>query len=150
MLRRTRLRTYTALRRLTPLRARRTDPKPVRTSRSVPTSLRTALARRSGGICEPQIPGFCWYWASEISHRQNTKMGGRHGAARLDNDRLSNVVHACGGCHRWTHANPTEAEVLGLQVHEGLDPAQVPVLRRGAPVYLCDAGGTYPYEAVGA
>jgi len=144
-----RLHARAALRRRTPLRSTVTDPKPAR-ARSVPDDLRRVLRDRSGGRCEIGLPGLCSVWATEVSHRQARKMGGRHGAARPGNDRLANTMLSCGSCHRWSHEHPSEARTLGLQVPEGRDPALEPVLRRGQPVYLSDVGGVYPYEAVGA
>lgn len=57
-----------------------------------------------------------------------------------------NIVRLCGhgttpdGCHCWVEHNPNDAEVEGFHVRPWVDPATVPILRRGVRVLLDDAG----------
>lgn len=105
-----------------------------------PTPLdRDALTRRSGGWCEMQLTG-CEGRAYEAAHRIKRGMGGRKGEARVRNNTLSNVLHACHTCHAWCHARPEEAYELGLMLREGQDPLTEPAVRRGLLVLLDDAG----------
>ncbi|MEO3922675.1 hypothetical protein ABGB07_02150 [Micromonosporaceae bacterium B7E4] len=104
------------------------------------------LRERSGGLCEMQLPG-CLGRATDVCHRIKRGMGGRKGAARELNNRLSNVIHGCRECHGWTHARPEEAYDLGLMLREGQDPENEPVTRRCEWVYLYDDGSWT--EAVG-
>jgi hypothetical protein len=104
------------------------------------TALRAALAERSGGWCEMQLPG-CQGQAIDPCHRVATGMGGVHGDAVELSDRLSNLVHGCRSCHDWTHHNPTEAERLGLILPHGADPLAEPVRLRYGHVGLRDDGG---------
>ena len=91
---------------------------------------RKAVAERSGGYCEMRLPG-CSGKAVEIAHRVKRGQGGRHGAARVENNALPNLLHACHGCHAWTHAHPTDAGQLGLMLQEHQDPSVESVCYRG-------------------
>jgi hypothetical protein len=85
---------------------------------AVPASVRRALAARSGGWCEMRLAG-CLGRATDPAHRIASGNGGRHGAAKVHHDRLSNVLYGCRGCHRWTHEHVAEAEALGLMLRDG-------------------------------
>ncbi|HEY9415509.1 MAG TPA: hypothetical protein VIQ30_12170, partial [Pseudonocardia sp.] len=76
----------------------------------------------------------------DVCHRIKRGMGGRKGAARDQNNRLSNVMHGCRECHAWTHARPQESYEMGLMLREGQDPENEPVIRRCQWVYLYDNG----------
>jgi hypothetical protein len=133
-------------RRYTPLRAgrqTRTRPQP-----AVPDTVRQALVGRSGGWCEPALPG-CQGRGHDASHRITTKAGGRHGAAKELHDRLSDVTYSCRPCHRWITDKPALAGLLGLALREWQDSAAWPVLLLrydDSPVFLSDAGGVTRFE----
>jgi hypothetical protein len=131
----------TPLRRYTPLGA---------TAQPVPTNVRVALWARSDGVCEIGRPG-CGRGASQAHHRLLRKAGGRCGPARLASDRLSNLLHVCGACHRWVHAHPAAAALAGWLLWERQVAPMEPLRYRTLvdPVYLDDAGGVHDYETAG-
>jgi hypothetical protein len=106
---------------------------------AVPVDTSAGLTVRSGGVCEIALPG-CAGRATDPSHRITTKVGGRHGQAKLEHDQLSDLMHACRPCHDWIGANPGAAEAAGLVLREGDDPATSPVLYRGRRALLGDDG----------
>jgi hypothetical protein len=119
---------------------------------AVPTARAKTLAERSGGICEMQLPG-CTWWAVDPCHRITTKAGGRHGAAKVAHDQLSDLLHGCRNCHNASQGNHAlcGADGYGYVLKEHHDPLGVPVLYRGAqPVFLLNDGSVIDYEAVGA
>lgn len=118
---------------------RRTAMKRRRWQPAVPVDTSAGLTVRSGGVCEIALPG-CWGRATDPSHRITQKTGGRHGAAKVEHDRLSNVVHGCRPCHDWLGAYPAEAEAMGLVLREGDDPAAERVRYRGRWALLGDDG----------
>jgi hypothetical protein len=98
----------------------------------------SALAGRSGGLCEMALAG-CTGVATDPAHRISRKAGGRPDRTKFD--RLSNFVHACRRCHRWTHERPAEAYDLGLMLKEHQDPAAEPFAFRGMGwIFLTDDG----------
>lgn len=103
---------------------------------------RGALFQRSGGMCEMALPD-CDYRATEVAHRISRKMGGRRGEALAKSNQLSNLIHACSACHRWTHAHPVEAQHFGLMLEEWMVPGEVSVLYRAEIRVLLDIEGTY-------
>jgi hypothetical protein len=106
----------------------------------IPAKVRAALKERSGGVCEIQAPG-CNGRAVDPSHRIKTGSGGRHGEAAVRHHVLSNLLHACRGCHHGQiHAYPADAYWRGWMLREHEDPTAVPVLRRGLWVLLADDG----------
>jgi hypothetical protein len=107
---------------------------------AVPTEVRSALAVRSGGRCEMALPG-CWGRATDPCHRVGSQNGGRHGAAKVHHDRLSNLVHGCRACHSWCHDNTAQAEAMGLILRQCEVPEETPVILRCELVYLDNAGG---------
>ncbi len=120
----------------TPMKASRPRP-------SVAPSVRSALAVRSGGVCEMRLAvADCWGRATDVSHRIASGHGGRHGEAKEVHDRLANTIHACRACHEWIHRNVAEAEALGLMLREGDVPSeeQVFLSAHGGWVLLDDAG----------
>jgi hypothetical protein len=154
-----RLKTYTQLRRHTPLRQESSKraaareagvvPHPKRAQPAVPARLRVALKVRSGGRCEISLIG-CLGPATDPAHRLARKAGGRRRTGRKAVDRLSAVMHSCRLCHDWSEARPRESYELGLKIREGQIPAQEPVVYRGKLAYLTDDGHVVPFEAVGA
>lgn len=153
---RTPLRSRTALVRhvgLAKVSAKRagTPAKRYRPQPAVPADVRKTVADRSGGWCEIQLPG-CLGEALHVHHRITTKFGGRHGAAKVEHDRLSDLLHACWLCHHVVTSPPASLPVydLGLCLKESQIPTQVPVLLyRGRAVFLDDAGEVHEFEAVG-
>lgn len=126
--------------------------KPMKRARwtpAVPAKVRAGLAARSGGRCEMTLPG-CTGTATDPAHRLKQGMGGRQGAAKVEHDRLSNLLHACRTCHARTHSNPADAYRLGLMLREGQAPEQVPVAYRGRMVLLDNDGGITPISTLPA
>lgn len=108
---------------------------------------RATLRARSGGYCEMGLAG-CTGWATEVAHRIKRGMGGRHGEALAESNRLANLLHSCHTCHAWTHDRPTEANDLGLMLEEHQNPRDEPVAYREAGwVLLDDEGFFWPADA---
>lgn len=131
------------------LESRTTPMKRARWTPAVPKDTRAALIERSaGGWCEIQMTG-CLGQGTDPSHRITTKNGGRHGAAKVEHDRLSDVLWACRRCHDWLGDHPAaaKAERVGWALEEWQNPTECPVLYRGRLVFLDDFGGVHDYEA---
>lgn len=123
--------------------ANRRQSKPSRPA-GIPAKVRAALKLRSGGVCEVQAPG-CDGRAVDPSHRIKTGMGGRRGTAAARHHVLSNLLHACRGCHSEViHAYPAAAYWQGWMLREHEIPAEVPALYRGMWVLLADDGSISP------
>lgn len=125
--------------------------KPMKRARwtpAVPKDTRAALIERSTGWCEIQMAG-CLGRGTDPSHRITTKLGGRHGAAKVEHDRLSDVLWACRSCHDWLGDHPaaSKAERVGWALEEWQNPTECPVLYRGRLVFLDDFGGVHDFEA---
>lgn len=103
-------------------------------------ALKAALSVRSGGDCEIQQEG-CQGRAVDPCHRIGTGMGGVHGDAIAESDRLSNVVHGCRSCGRWQHQHDLLAKAYGQILPRHADPLQEPILLRYGVVWLDDDGG---------
>jgi hypothetical protein len=117
-----------------------------RTPSGIPAKVRAALARRSDGICEVQAPG-CAGRAVDPSHRKKTGNGGRHGEAAVRHQVLSNLLHACRGCHEGAiHAMPAAAYWRGWMLRENENPREVACLYRGVWVLLDDQGAIFPTQ----
>lgn len=128
-------------------------PKAARPKPAVPRDVRAELVKRSGGKCEIRLPGFCQGAGMETSHRKNRKSGGRHGAARVECDRLSALMDACSMCHHLVTVKDRripDVYDMGWQVKEGLVPSQVEVWYRGRMVWLNDAGRVVEYKEAAA
>jgi hypothetical protein len=90
------------------------------------------LLVRSGGWCELRVSAsLCMGRAHDVAHRLGEGMGGRHGAAAVLNDRLSNVLHSCRACHDWCGREPFLARWAGWMLRTGDDPLTYPVLYAG-------------------
>lgn len=48
--------------------------------------------------------------------------------------------HGTAGCHGWVESNPNAAEAEGWHVRPWQDPAEIPVLYRGALALLTEDG----------
>ncbi len=108
----------------------------------IPTRAREAIRRRDGGVCFRCGCG----GVMDLHHRQRRREGG-HG--------LANLIALCPGCHRWVHANPTEARRCGWIVSSlaAGEPAEIPARHyTGDYVLLDDDGGArwVRYEDAGA
>ena len=84
--------------------------------RDIPTMVRDAVKKRSGGLCEA-----CGRdGANHMHHRKLRKQGGEH--------TLENLIHVHAvPCHHEIHAHPARSYALGLLVHSWDNPADVPV-----------------------
>jgi hypothetical protein len=118
---------------------------------AVPKDVMDALRERSQGWCEIQLDG-CYGRAVHPHHRITTKSGGRHGAAKIEHDRLSDLLHVDWYCHDEVTREPDWAkqELHGWSLNENDEPPMKPVLYRGDLVYLDDAGNKYSFEEAGA
>jgi hypothetical protein len=141
--RRTPLLAKSPLPRSQPPRNTRQAAKPKRRPQGVPTSVRSALAARSEGMCEIGTVG-CTGRATDLAHRKKVGAGGRKGAAAKTHHVLSNALAACRSCHQNAHYAPGAAYWRGWHVLENQHPADVPVLRRQQWVLLDDQGGITP------
>jgi hypothetical protein len=113
---------------------------------TVPADVKDNLGKRSGDLCELQLPG-CTGKATDTCHRQKRGMGGRHGEAKVENNSLPNVMHGCRACHRRSHRKSAEAYALGIRLKEGQDPLTEPAAYRGVRSFLTADGGVVPVEA---
>lgn len=90
----------------------------------IPARVRELVRERSGGHCELGASVDCTFVASEQHHRKRRRDGGHV---------LSNVVDACGPCHRHAHAHPQQARERGWIVSAfAVDTALEPI-RYGDP-----------------
>jgi hypothetical protein len=137
----------TGLRRSTPLR--RTALRRKASREQLPVESRTSVRTRSRGLCEPRIlyGGVCLGKATHVHHRRLLGVGGAHGAARREADRLSSLLHCCAACHRWIHADPERAMVNGWIIPRHADPTAEALWIRGQLKYLTDEGRAVDYEA---
>jgi hypothetical protein len=121
---------------------------------TVPADKRAALEKRSGGVCEMQLPSLpgqpgCTWWATDVCHRRTQGMGGRFGEAKEQIDQLSDTMHGCRNCHQQTHDQPAEAKDDGLRLDEWQNPLAEPVLYRGELSYLTDDGRVIDFGDAG-
>jgi hypothetical protein len=103
-----------------------------------PADVRKALAARSGGWCEAQLPG-CLGTATDPCHRVGRAQGGA--------DTVFNVWFGCRRCHEWCHARPAEACDLGLMLKSWQVPELEPMAYRDSGWVLL---GDKPVEFGGA
>lgn len=102
----------------------------------VPDDVADAIQRRSGGVCEAMIPGVCGWQAHHFHHRRmRSQQGG---------DTAENLAVVCAFCHDFIHKNAGFAYEAGLLVRSVRDPAETPMVYRGAgePVLLRDVEPT--------
>lgn len=92
---------------------------------AIPRDTAKELRIRSGRLCEIGLPG-CWREAVHPHHRITTKNGGRHGAAKVEHDRLSDLLHACWLCHELVTNPPASLPVYDLGLCE-LAPANATI-----------------------
>jgi hypothetical protein len=126
-------------------------PRVARRQPAVPAETAKRLRKRSKGWCEIQLDG-CFGRAVHPHHRITTKSGGRHGAAKVEHDRLSDLLHVCWHCHDEVTGEPDWAkqELHGWSLNENDEPPIKPVLYRGDLVYLTDGGDVVSFDKAGA
>jgi 5-methylcytosine-specific restriction protein A len=115
---------------MTRKRMRRTVSRP---GSGIPAEVREAVILRDEGKCQR-----CGMWVanvpSSIQHRLPRRMGGRSGLALVQSYDMANLVLVCGSattpgsCHQWMENERTQAHDDGWLLHEGEDPAAIPVL----------------------
>lgn len=64
----------------------------------IPAAVKSALAERSGGLCEARASSTCGRYAQHPHHRKLQSQGGEH--------TLENLLAVCLQCHAWIHAHP--------------------------------------------
>lgn len=169
--RRTELRSTTTLKRAelkrsaVPLQSRaRIESGPVKARRSGRQSaeekaLRLLLPKRSGGVCETQVPGECTGRGQVVSHRLRRTQSCK--AAKWS---AVNTLHSCLPCEMyltdnggnakaqsfgWT-VSAKKANVVARQFAAAFGPdadpivfalSRIPVYRRGVYVWLTEGGG---------
>jgi 5-methylcytosine-specific restriction protein A len=74
----------------------------------------------------------------ELHHRRPRGMGG---TKRPETNQPSAALWLCPGCHRDIESQRAEAFINGWLVRQPRNPLHVPVMYRGALVYLDDLGG---------
>lgn len=99
------LRRLTPLRRGAPLRSR---------ARSLASTVRAEIARRSGGRCEARFTPGCRGVAEHAHHVLRRSQGGK--------DEPGNLAHVCAPCHHAIHAEPERAYAAGLLRRRTTDP----------------------------
>ncbi len=116
------------------------SPQPKRNRDAGPSvKVRSALAARSGGMCEIAVAG-CTGVATDLAHRKKVGAGGRKGSAADAHHVLSNALHACRACHEFCHSYPAVAYWAGHMLREQEDPTAVSVVYRGSRRWLADDG----------
>jgi hypothetical protein len=99
----------------------RSAPKRYRSPNEFPETVKAAIRRRSGNMCEFRS-SVCTGKATVFHHRKRRESG---------DNREVNGLHGCDSCHKYAHAHPVMARLMGWIVYSTLDPADVPV-RPGA------------------
>lgn len=121
-----------------PIKAKR------RTSK-VERDARDLLAKRAGGVCETQVPSHCTGIASLWSHRKR-----RSQSSKAEMWSVTNGLASCRSCELYLtdHGSDPKVRSLGWTVHPSVDPARVPVWRRGRYVWLCGDGSVEPLDLI--
>lgn len=98
----------------------------------IPAESRATVFEREHGLCAR-----CFMHGSEWHHRRSRRVRGMHRHCAC------NGVLLCRHCHRWSHANPSEAGAQGWIVSSyEASPASVPQRRPdGWWITLCDGSG---------
>lgn len=142
---------YKRPQRKTPLGSREPKPRPasrkspaLRASEKLLKASQQIVRRRSRGVCERCLQAE----AVQIHHRQPRGAGGS--AHRPEVNLPANLIDLCVSCHALTESRRDEAYLLGLLVHRGQRPADVPVSVGLPPLthrfLLDDDGGKTVYE----
>ena len=102
-----------------------------------PKEVKRQVLSRASGHCERcSHLSFTYHY----HHRRPRGMGG---SKADDTNTAANCVLLCPACHREVESDRVDALRWGWLVRQGCDPAQVPVLRRGAWVFLNSEGGLH-------
>lgn len=141
----------TPMKRGTPLKATTSRPKRARDTGPTSTT-RTEVWGRAGGRCEVCGSAIAGLLGFSVHHRHPRRMGG---SRRPELNTPANLILVCGsgttGCHGRIESNREQAYAEGLLLHDGADPAAVPVLLHTIPgrfpelVYLT-VDGTYALD----
>lgn len=112
---------------------------------AVERNARELLAKRSNGVCETQAPGHCTGIAKVWSHRKR-----RSQSSKAEMWAVTNGLHSCLQCEWYLtdHGSDSKVRSLGWTVHPSVDPARVPVWRRGKYVWLTPDGGVEPLDLI--
>lgn len=101
-----------------------------------PKAVRAAVLARAAGWCER-----CGAAEPvEVHHRRPRGMGGSKAA---DTNSAANALALCGECHRVVESDRDDATQFGWLIRQGVQPASVPVLRRGQWCRLTDSGHVF-------
>lgn len=95
-------------------------------AQQIPAAVRTALAERSGGVCERDACGR----AAHAHHRRPRGMGGSREWAT---NSLANLLHVSRKCHDHIESYRSESYDKGWLVKQGVDPMRIPVRYRDYP-----------------
>ena len=105
-------------------------------------TVRDQIDRRANGMCER-----CGLPALVVQHHHRRPRGAG-GSKAADTNTAANALALCTECHTWIESNRVKALEVGWLVHQGHNPATVPVLRFGSDwVLLADDGTTTTYKA---
>jgi hypothetical protein len=107
----------TALKRTTPLRARRLVVSKKRKQNPELEAMRPLVEARSGGLCEVRT-SLCQGRAVHVHHRK---------LRRHDDHSLSSLLHCCVACHTLIHASVAHSYEQGWLVRSHENPAEIPV-----------------------
>lgn len=117
----------------------------------VAPEVRDAVLARSGGRCEIGATPACRARqrrldSPEGGNQHHRRPGGMGGSKRASIHQAPNLLQVCGsgnvsGCHGHIERNRTLAYANGWLVHDGQDPAVVPVLLHDGRRVLLDADG---------
>ena len=145
---------YRKLQRKTPLGSRQPQPKlpsksaALRASERLLKQSQRIVQRRSRGVCERCLRAD----ATQFHHRLPRGAGGS--AHRAEINMPANLLHLCLSCHAITESERERAYILGLLVHRGQRPCEVPVLIGMEPFtqrfLLDDDGGKTVYQEAAA
>ncbi len=102
-------------------------------NREFSPKVRKQIHERAEGTCEVMLPGICrGMQGLQCHHRQNRSQGGM--------GTIGNGLLVCLWCHEWIGMHPARSYSMGLLVKSTGIPEETPVLRRGKPTILTDAG----------
>lgn len=87
----------------------------------MPKDLRAAVHLRAGGRCDLLGCQLGTEW-----HAHHRQLRSRRGP-----DTLANLVALCADCHRWVHAHPKHATLIGFMVPSWDDPETSPAFVHG-------------------
>lgn len=114
----------------------------------VAPEVRDAVLTRSGGRCEVGAIDACRARRRRLdspdgTNQHHRRPGGMGGSKRAGVHAATNLLQVCGsgnvsGCHGHIESNRTVAYENGWLVHEGQDPAAVPVLLHDGRRVLLD------------